>query len=440
MRRLAIEKLRQWKESPRRKPLLLNGARQVGKTWLVREFGRQEYGQVAYISFLENARMKELFESTISPQRLIPALSIEAGVPIVPGETLVVFDEVQECPLALTSLKCFCEEASGYHVIATGSNLGISLHPGTSFPVGKVNMMTLYPLTFEEFLLALEEDSLAELLRSGDYPATVTFHDRLIEYLRYYFFVGGMPEVVREFAETWPAFDSKLVREIQDEIILGYRSDFSKHAEGTSGALKTVRVWDSIPSQLARENKKFVYGAIRKGARGREYETAIQWLVDAGLVLQVRRARELRKPLASYMDADAFKLYLADVGLLGSLSGLEARTLLEGGSLFIEFKGALAEQFVCQELVAARSAAPAYWSAENSSGELDFVCESQELGCIVPIEVKSGGNLQAKSLKSAVKRYGFEHALRFSALPYKDNGAIQDMPLYLAGPVARKLL
>lgn len=437
MQRLAIKQLIQWKASKRRKPLLLTGARQVGKTWLVKEFGEQEYEQVAYISFLENARMKELFQTTISPQRLIPALSIEAGTPISPDNTLIIFDEVQECPLALTSLKNFCEEAPAYHIVATGSNLGISLHPETSFPVGKINMMTLHPLSYEEFLLALGEDALTELLRSGDWEMTTPFHDRLMEYLRYYLYVGGMPEVVDEFAATWPGADFDLAREIQHEIILGYRNDFSKHADEASSTLKVARVWDSIPGQLARENKKFIYGAIRKGARGREYETAVQWLIDAGLVLKINRARELKKPLTSYLDPDAFKLYLVDVGLLGALSGLEARTLLEGDTLFTEFKGALAEQFVCQEITCARDAVPFYWSAENSSGEIDFAYQSAIQGDIVPVEVKAGVNLQAKSLKSVINRYGTTRALRFSALPYKDNGTIQDMPLYAAGFVTR---
>lgn len=437
MQRLAINTLHQWKTSLRRKPLVLTGARQVGKTWLVKEFGRLEYQQVAYISFLENSRMKELFQSTISPQRLIPALSIEAGVPITPENTLIIFDEVQECPLALTSLKNFCEETPTYHIIATGSNLGISLHPGTSFPVGKVNMLTLRPLSFEEFLLALGENSLVQLLRSHDLEMTIPFHDQLMEYLRYYLYVGGMPEVVSNFVASWPGADFNLAREIQNEIILGYRNDFSKHADETSSALKVARVWDSIPSQLARENKKFIYGAVRKGARGRDYETAIQWLVDAGLVLKVARTKELKIPLTSYVDPNAFKLYLVDVGLLGALSGLNSRTLLEGDSLFVEFKGALTEQFVCQEFTNSRNEVPLYWSAENSTGEVDFAYQSSTRGDVIPIEVKAGTNLQAKNLKSVINRYGLSRSLRFSAMPYKDNGAIQDVPLYMAGFVTK---
>lgn len=428
-----MERLDKWKSSSRRKPLLLTGARQTGKTWLVTEFGRTRYDSFAYVSMLDNPTMSALFDATIAPDRLIPAISVESGVAIKPQSTLVVFDEVQEVPRALTSLKMFCEQAPEYHVIATGSNLGIALHHGTSFPVGKVNRMRLYPLTFEEFLLALGERGLVELLRSGDLTLIDSFHDRLIELLRYYLYVGGMPEVVGAFADELPATDLSAVREVQDELIEGYRDDFSKHVDEVSTTLRIGQVWESLSAQLARKNKRFVYGLARKGGRGRDFETAIRWLVDAGLVIKVNRARTPLYPLSAYEDAASFKLYMSDVGLLGAMSALDAHAVLEGDRLFREFRGALAEQFACQELLAAHGTPPFYWSADNSSGEIDFLYQEPKSSSIVPVEVKAGRNLQAKSLKTQVKKYGYERAYRFSTLPHRQDGAILDLPLYLIG-------
>lgn len=438
MKRLCMEKLVEWKHSPSRKPLLLTGARQVGKTWLVKEFGRTQFKSLAYISFESNERMARLFAGDITPSRLIPALSLEAGVPIQPASTLVVFDEVQEVPRALTSLKYFNENAPEYAVIATGSSLGVTVHPGTSFPVGQVHFQKLYPLSFREFLMACGEEGLSDLIADADTEMMSVFHERILEQLKYYLIIGGMPEAVREFAEARPAVDFRRIGEVQARILRNYRDDFSKHSQLAPRGLplRLNQVWDSIPSQLSRENKKFMYTAVRESGRGRDFELAIQWLVDTSLALKATRLVTPQYPLKMHKDFASFKLFLSDVGLLRTMAGINPAMILRQNDIFATAKGAFAEQYVCQQL-AAQEIGLHYWSADNSTAELDFV--AQGAGEVIPIEVKSGLNLQAKSLKAAVKRFGFERAIRFSPLPPKRDGKILDMPLYAVESLGRML-
>ncbi|MCH9276675.1 ATP-binding protein [Bifidobacterium amazonense] len=437
MKRFLMDRLVAWKNTPGHKPLMLEGARQVGKTWLAREFGRTQYAKVAYVSLFDNATMGSLFEGNLSVDRLIPALSIESGTRITPQDTLIILDEVQEAPRAMTALKMFNETAPEYDVLATGSALGIAMHPGSAFPVGKVNRLKLYPMTFLEFLYACGQDGLAELLESKDFALIDVMHERIMAWLRYFLYTGGMPEAVSAFAGTFPNVDFAAIRQVQETLAADYRDDFSKHTDAQPrpvvSTLRLNQVWDSLPSQLARENSKFLYGAVREGGRGKDFEVAIQWLVDASLALRVRRVSTPLKPLAAYEDGNAFKLYCLDVGLLAAMSGLDAHALLDGDELFREFKGALTEQFVCQQLTAQHAKVPYYWSAENSSGELDFLYEQD--GQVVPVEVKAGRHKQAKSLIYAQKKHGYPLAYRYSATRHSDNGPIKDMPLYMAGIV-----
>lgn len=432
MERQHMKLLEIWKDHPHRKPLILEGVRQCGKTWLVREFGRRFFKRTAYISLQDNERMADLFAGSINPDRLIPALALESGVPISPDDTLIILDEVQEVPRALTSLKYFNENAPEYAVIATGSSLGIAIHPGTSFPVGKVEVQRLYPLSFAEFLRAKGEEGMAQIVSEGDLEMMRVFHDRIRELLRYYLIVGGMPEVVRDFVETYPNVDFKALRQLQEQIVLDYREDFSKHLEAAPRGLplRLGQVWDSIPVQLARENKKFVYGAVRSGARGRDFDLAIQWLIDTSLVLRVSRVNVPEYPLKVNEDLSAFKLYLCDVGLLCAMMEVDPAVILDGVKIFGAAKGALAEQFVCQEIMAA-GGDPYYWAASNSSAELDFLLQAG--GEVLPLEVKSGETLTSRSLKASIKRFGFHKAYRFSALPPRHDGAIEDLPLYAIG-------
>lgn len=432
MDRFLEQQLAQWKEDPQRKPLVLDGARQVGKTWLSKEFGRRHFESVAYISLQDNERMSHLFTGDISPDRLVPALALEAGVPIKPQTTLIILDEVQEVPRALTALKYFCEVAPEYAVLATGSSLGIALHPDTSFPVGKVKLLRLYPMCFREFLLALGESQLEEVVSRADADMMALFHDKLLDYLKYYLVIGGMPEAVEAFASSYPNVDFDSIDAIQQQILTGYRDDFSKHqmAAPSGLPLRLNQVWDSIPSQLARENKKFFYGAVKKSARGRDFELAIQWLKDTCLVLEVPRVSAPQQPLAMFEDLGSFKLYLLDVGLLRAMAGLAPSVVLDGDELFATAKGAFAEQFACQELVAT-GYNPFYWAAKNATAELDFLL--QQGSEVLPIEVKAGQNLRAKSLKASMRRFELDRGLRFSTLPPRSDGAVADWPLYAIG-------
>lgn len=429
MERDLMKELVAWKESKQRKPLLLDGARQVGKTWLVQEFGKRHFANFAYFSLENNTQVKALFDGDINPERIIAALGVHANTTIT-TDTLIIFDEIQEVPRALTALKYFCEDAPQYPVVATGSSLGITLHPGTSFPVGKVDFLHLYPLTFSEFLTACGHSRLADTLTSGDVKALADTHSLYMEWLRYYLYVGGMPEVVNAFTQDYPSVNFERVRSIQEMILASYRDDFSKYSKAAVSSLRIAQLWDSIPSQLAKENKKFLYGAVRSGGRGRDYEVAIQWLKDMSLIHIVTRVKTVFAPLKIYEESQHFKIYVGDVGLLGALTGLSPHSFLDENVPFGQFYGALAEQFVCQELKASGVNTLYYWSAENSSGEIDFVMERDGKVCLV--EVKSGENLQSKSLKAALKREKNVQGYRLSALPYKHDGAIVDIPIYAA--------
>ena len=424
MERILMEKLVEWKDSKNRKPLILHGARQVGKTWLMKEFGKRYFKKSVYISFDNNPRMKEVFEQDFDVRRIISALKIEAGGAFSAEDTLLIFDEIQEEPKAMASLKYFCENAPEYYIVAAGSLLGMALHEGTSFPVGKVDFLSLHPLNYYEFLLAFGENELAELLKSGDFSMINAFSGKYRDYLRKYIYVGGLPEAVKSYAES---DDVAEVRKIQKNLLLYYENDFSKHAPKELIA-RIQMVWNSIPAQLAKENRKFIYGVIREGARAKDFETAIQWLSDYGLVYKSARVKKAGMPLISYVDFPSFKMYMLDVGLLGAKGNLSAKTVLEGNAVFEEFKGALTEQFVAQELVA-KGMELYYLSAENSSSEIDFIIQKGEL-CI-PVEVKASENLQAQSLRAYCRKYNPEVAVRTSMSNYRKEEWMVNVPLYL---------
>lgn len=430
MYRIAIEKLYKWKNSKRRKPLIIEGARQVGKTWLMKEFGKQAYADTVYINFDSNSRMADLFSADLDTDRLIMGLELYAGRKINSENTLLIFDEVQEVPRALASLKYFYENAPQYHIVCAGSLLGIALHPGTSFPVGKVDFLKLQPLSFSEFLMATGNERFAELLKKQDYEMITSFKQTYIDALKHYYFVGGMPEAVQSFAENK---DFNEVRAIQKRILVAYEQDFSKHAPNEI-VPKIRMLWNSIPSQLARENKKFIYGLVREGGRAREYETAIMWLSDCGLVHKVSRVNAAGIPLKAYVDLKAFKLFIVDVGLLGCMAGLRQRTLLDGDDLFVEFKGALTEQYVCQQLKTIEDLGVYYYTNDRGSCEIDFVVDTGEQ--IVPIEVKAEINLRAKSLKTYRERFEPELSVRTSMADYKKEDWLLNLPLYAIENIA----
>jgi uncharacterized protein len=424
MYRRSMDDLVKWKNAKNRKPLIIRGARQVGKTWLMKEFGKTHYEKCAYINFDNNERMESLFSGNLDIERIVTALQIEAGVTIEAGKTLIIFDEVQEVPRALTSLKYFCENAPEYHVMAAGSLLGVALHPGTSFPVGKAEFMELYPLDFLEFMRAMRKDDLVKLLESKDFNLIASFKGKYVDLLKQYYYIGGMPEVVASFIVT-PDYGK--VREIQKRILIAYEQDFSKHAPNET--VPRIRMlWSSTPAQLAKENRKFIYGLIRQGARAREYELAMTWLLDCGLVYKVSRISKPAMPLMAYQDFNAFKLFVLDVGLLGAMSELDIKSLLEGNKLFEEFKGALTEQYVLQQLIASKKITPYYWSAEKGSAEIDFIFQSDSN--IVPLEVKAAENLQAKSLKSYCQKYEPRYAIRTSMSDYRQEEWLMNVPLY----------
>ena len=424
MYRIAIEKLLKWKQSKRRKPLIIEGARQVGKTWLMKEFGKQAYTETIYINFDSNSRMAELFASDLDTDRLIMGLELYAGHKIDPDNSLLIFDEVQEVPRALASLKYFYENTPQYHIVCAGSLLGIALHQGTSFPVGKVDFLKLYPLSFKEFLIATDKERFAELLDKQDFGMITCFKQTYIDSLKQYYFIGGMPEAVQSFAENK---DFNEVREIQKRILAAYEQDFSKHAPNEI-VPRLRRVWNSIPSQLAKENKKFIYGLVRDGARAKDYETAIMWLSDCGLVHKVSRVNAAGIPLRATEDLKAFKLFVVDVGLLGCMAGLRQRTLLDGNALFVEFKGALTEQYVCQQLKTIEDLEVYYYTNDRGSCEVDFVVDTGEQ--IVPVEVKAEVNLRAKSLKTYQEKFSPEVSIRTSMSDYKKEEWLVNLPLY----------
>lgn len=429
MYRQKIEDLKAWQKSPHRKPLIVRGARQVGKTELIREFGRTQYRQTAYVNLDNNSRMAALFDGDFDVNRLIQGLKAETNVDIEPDSTLIVLDEIQEVPKALTALKYFCENAPQYHIVVAGSLLGVATHQGVSFPVGKVNYLELAPLSFREFLLALGEKHLVEMITSlsVDQELLASFHDRLIDYIKTYCYVGGMPEVVASYAEqrSWNE-----VRRIQNNILFDYANDFSKHTPEASFARRIEQVWRIIPSQLAKENAKFVFGMIRAGARAKEYELALAWLEEAGLVRRINRLEAPRIPIMSYANASAFKLYHLDVGLLAAMVRLDERVLLEGNQVFTEFRGSLAEQLALQELQVNGGLDVCYWAMDGQSrAEVEFIVQTGSQ--IVPVEVKSEINLRAKSLAVYMNKYQPHLAVRSSVANYKKTDNLYDVPFYL---------
>lgn len=429
MYRYKIEELKKWKESPTRKPMIIRGARQVGKTWLMKEFGKEFYEKCAYINFDDNSRMNKLFEEDFDLDRIIQGLKIESGVNIEPENTLIIFDEIQETPKALKALKYFCENAREYHIISAGSLLGVAIHEGTSFPVGKVDFMDLTPLSFFEFLEALGENELLKLLKNNDFPMIEVFDTKIKEYLKLYYYVGGMPEVVNAYATNK---DLKEVRKIQKELLAAYEQDFSKHAP--SNIVPRIRqLWNNIPTQLAKENKKFIYGLIKEGARAREYEIALSWLIDCGIVYQINRVNNCKVPLSAYQDFNAFKLYLLDVGLLAAMAEIDEKTLLDENEIFVEFKGSLTEQYVLCQLKQCTDLNVFYWTADTGTAKIDFI--TQIRGNNVPIEVKASENLQAKSLKTFVQKYNTEINVRTSMSNYRKEDWLINVPLYSIGNI-----
>lgn len=429
MYREAVNKLIKWKQSKNRMPLIIRGARQVGKTWLMKEFGKNYYEKCAYINFDDNERMRKLFDGDLNIERIIQGLKIESGINIEKENTLIIFDEVQEIPNALSSLKYFYENANDYHVIAAGSLLGVALHQGTSFPVGKVEFLDLYPLNFKEFLIALGEEEVVKLLDSNDFSLISAFSSKLKDYLKQYYFIGGMPAVVTSYIEEK---NYEEVRNIQNRLLESYEQDFSKHAPNTI-VPRIRQLWNNIPTQLAKENKKFIYGLIKEGARAREYELALSWLIDCGLVYQINRVNDCKTPLSAYQDFSAFKLYILDIGLLGAMAKIDVTTLLEGNEIFVEFKGALTEQFVLEELKSNTNVPIFYWSSDKGIAELDYLIQIGRNN--VPIEVKANENLMAKSLKSFVEKYHTKINVRTSMADYRKEEWLINIPLYMIGNI-----
>jgi predicted AAA+ superfamily ATPase len=424
MKRDELSHLSKWKDSAGRKPLIIRGARQTGKTWLMREFGRTSYQKIAYVNFESNPSLKNLFAENFDIRRILLAIQIETGVVVDAGNTLVILDEIQEAPGALTSLKYFQENAPEYHIISAGSLLGVALGGHTSFPVGKVEFLDLYPLSFTEFLEALNEKPLVDLLTSRDWRLITNFKARYIDRLKQYYYIGGMPEAVSAFAQR-ADFDE--VRQIQKRILIAYEQDFSKHAPFE--IVPRIRMlWNSIPAQLAKENRKFIYGLIRHGARAKDYELAMSWLIDCGLIHKITNVTKPAIPLKAYEDFGAFKLFLVDIGLLAAMTDLDAKTLLEGNNLFEEFKGALTEQYVLQQLIVSKETSIYYWSPENARAEVDFLLQIK--GKIIPVEVKAAENLHAKSLRVYFEKYHPESAVRTSLSDFRKEEWMTNLPLY----------
>jgi predicted AAA+ superfamily ATPase len=431
MYRSDIKKLIEWKLDKSKKPLVVLGARQVGKTYLIQAFGKAEYKQMVYINFERADEIQGLFRHDLNPKRLITAFEFYSGLKITPEDTLIVLDEIQAAARGITSLKYFCEEAREYQIIAAGSLLGINIHAEESFPVGKVDMLTLYPMSFFEFLLAMgEENGLARMISEKQFDMMSCFAEKFKELLKYYFYVGGMPEAVAAFAENR---DWKKVRQIQNKILKNYRNDFSKHAP--KEILPRINmVWDSIPGQLAKENRKFIYGVIKEGARAKDFELAIQWLTDAGLLHKIHAVSKPALPLIAYRDFSAFKLYHNDLGLLGAMSKLNAKTLIYGNEVFEEFKGALTEQYVFQQLTLNEELSFHYYPFESGRYELDFIVQNED-NELIPIEVKAGENLKAKSFKYFCEEHKPAKAIRTSLTDYRKESWMTNLPLYAINTV-----
>lgn len=432
MERLLLEELKKWQNKADRKPLILRGARQVGKTWLLKEFGRLCFRDVCYINFEQIDSLESVFSGTIHPEDIINQLSVYHGKRIQANSTLIIFDEVQEMPRALTSLKYFAEEAPEYAICCAGSLLGVALHQGTSFPVGKVDFLDLSPMSFREFLCANDEQMLVDYILGGA-RSLQPFETRLTHLLKQYLIIGGMPSAVKKWIETKDYF---AVDEVQHSIIVAYENDFSKHAP--KSLVEKIRyVWDSIPSQLAKENKKFIYGLVREGARAREYEDALMWLSDAGEILRTYNVTKPDVPLKAYADLKSFKVFLLDVGLLRCLSGLSPKVMLEGSRIFEEFKGAITEQYVCQELKTIRHLQSNYYWTSPSKAEIDFLL-SEGLN-VIPLECKAGYTMNAKSLKSYREKYSPLLSLHTSLLPYERNEGVRNIPLYMLFAISNEI-
>lgn len=429
MYREAIQDLVKWKESKRHMPLIIRGARQVGKTWLMKEFGRQEYEKVAYVSFDNNSRLDILFQGEMDVKKLIDGLNIEVGFNINPRNTLIIFDEIQQNPFALTSLKYFNENAPEYDIIVAGSLLGVAHHKGTGFPVGKVEYLNLHPLSFREFLLALEETQLLKIIDENNFEMQRVFKRDLVDLLRKYCYIGGMPKVVASFIEKR---DYNLVRKFQKNILMDYEEDFSKHIMPEQ--VERVRLlWNAIPSQLVKENKKCVYGKIKPGARSKDFEIALNWLIDSGLVHKISRASEPKMPLKAYEDASSYKLFLLDVGLLAAMTDLDIQSLLEEDRLFSDYNGALTEQYVLQSIMNLNRLPIFYWASNRA--ELDFIIQVRNR--VIPIEVKATINLQAKSLKVFRQKYAPEISIRTSLADFEENQGLFNIPLFDIGNIER---
>ncbi|MBC3804637.1 AAA family ATPase [Acetobacterium fimetarium] len=433
MERLAMEQLNKWKIKKNKKPLIIRGARQVGKTWLMKNFGEKTYDHVVYINFDNNQQMQDLFEANMKIERIITGLELYSGNKIDPQNTLLIFDEIQEVPKALTALKYFNENAPEYQIICAGSLLGVALHQGTSFPVGKVEFLDLYPLSFTEFMKAMGKDQFVELIEKGDYELANTFKQEYIDLLKYYYFVGGMPEVVVNFADNQ---DFNEAREIQQRILTAYEQDFSKHAPNEM--IPRIRMlWNNIPSQLTKENKKFIYGLIKEGSRAKDYEMAMFWLTDCGLVHKVQRVTTPGLPLKAYEDLKAFKLFMLDVGLLSCMVRLNQSVLLDGNDLFKEFKGALTEQYVLQQLKTLEGIETYYWTNDRGSAEIDFLVDNGSN--VFPIEVKAETNLKAKSLRTYHEKFSPKVSIRTAMTDYKQEDWLINLPLWAINTLQMKL-
>ena len=422
MEREALEQLIAWKERENRKPLIVRGARQVGKTWLMLEFAQKAFANYVYINFEEDELLQHLFENDFNIERIISTISLRTQVDI-DSSTLIIFDELQAAPRGIMALKYFYEKAPHYPVMAAGSLLGLAMHPGESFPVGKVDFVSLYPMNFKEFLMATGHASLIAPIQKGDWTTVRFVKDKLIALLRTYYYVGGMPEAVLSYCERKNLNE---VRRIQENILLTYENDFSKHAP--MAEVPRIRmVWHSIMGQLAKENRKFIYGMLRQGARSKDYEVAIEWLRDAGVVYQVSRTKSGELPVSAFEDYGSFKLFMLDVGLMSAMNKISSEMLIAGNELFTSYRGTLTEQYVCQQLQGEADFIY-YWSADNSRGEIDFLIQQKDR--VIPIEVKAEENLRAKSLAAFVAKYPSLHALRFSMSDYRDQDWMTNIPLY----------
>ena len=422
MKRKIYQQLLKWKENKDRKPLMLLGARQVGKTWIMQHFGEREYKKVAYVNCDDEPRMKQLFELDYNIERILMTLQAITGVKVTPGDTLIILDEIQEIPRGLHSLKYFCEKAPEYHVMVAGSLLGVTLGKGESFPVGKVDMLSMYPMDYEEFLEATGNEGWIDILHSKDWKLIEMMMPKMVELLRQYYFVGGMPGVVNKFVEN---ADLQQVRTLQQEILDVYGRDISKHTSASESA-RIRQVLSSLPAQLAKENKKFIYGAIRKGSRAKDFELAIQWLLDAGIIYKVNRIKEPKIPLKFYEDFDAFKLFLLDCGLLSCMSDAPIDQMLVGDNVFTEFKRMFTEQYVMQQLKAI-GFIPYYWSNSKTPSEIDFIIQLDNR--VIPIEVKAEENVRARSLSQFVKDNSGLKGLRISMKGYVDQEWMENIPL-----------